>query len=113
MNKKEEGFATIFVIFLSIILIFLTTSLIILLSILYTKNQAQNSAENLALNAVFNNSCEILDNKILNNAEVISCEIFPDYIEVKSFKKFNQSQLNILSKLGIYTEGIIAKARAN
>ena len=113
MNKKEDGFATIFVIFLSIILIFLTTSLIIFLSILYTKNQAQNSAENLALNAVFTNSCEILDNKILNNAEVISCERFPNYIEVKSFKKFSESQLNILSKLGIYTEGIIAKARAS
>jgi hypothetical protein len=47
-----------------------------------------------------------------NDAEILTCNINPDYVYIETFSKFNNAQVSLFNQLGINDDGVIGKAKA-
>lgn len=111
--KKQEGFATVFSLFMSIILISFCSTLVIVASVLKVKHVANHAAEEAALVMASTFSCERAQEIALaNNAELRTCEKEDDFVYIETFTRFKSSQLSIFNKLQIFDEGLIGRAKA-
>ncbi len=110
---NEKGFATISVIYLSIILIFITYILVSILSIFYNQNVVQNSADQVAISLAINKECSSLNRLlILNKVSLEECEVNEDSVRVKVKKVLSENIYNNLFKLGLNLREITAISRA-
>ena len=110
---NEKGFATISVIYLSIILIFMTYILVSILSIFYNQNVVQNSADQVSISLAINKDCKRLNRLlILNRVSLEECEVNEDSVKVKVKKVLSENIYNNLFKLGLNLREITAISRA-
>ncbi len=110
---NEKGFATISVIYLSIILIFVTYILVSILSIFYNQNVVQNSADQVSISLAINKDCISLNRLlILNKVSLEECEVNEDSVKVKVKKVLSENIYNNLFKLGLNLREITAISRA-
>jgi len=111
--KNEKGFATIFSLFLSLLLIIFCATFVIVASVLSVKHKANHAAEEAALITASTMDC-VSANDIAeaNDAEVLTCKIKADHIYIETFSRFNSVQISLFDKLGINDDGVIGKAKA-
>jgi secretion/DNA translocation related TadE-like protein len=111
--KEEKGFATVFSIFMSMLLFSLCSAFVIVASVLSVKHTANHAAEEAALVAASTLDCvkaqELVES---NSAELVVCNLESDFVHVETYAGFKPSQIAVFSKLGINDEGVIGKARA-
>jgi hypothetical protein len=111
--KNEKGFATVFSLFMSLLLFSFCSTFVIVASVLSVKHKANHAAEEAALI-----TASILDcNRAIriakaNDADILTCEINPDNVYIETFSKFNNAQVSLFNQLGINDDGVIGKAKA-
>jgi Flp pilus assembly protein TadG len=109
--KNEKGFATVFSLFMSLLLFSFCSTFVIVASVLSVKHKANHAAEEAALITASTLDCERASEiAIANDAEILTCNINPVYIE--TFSKFNNAQVSLFNQLGINDDGVIGKAKA-
>jgi secretion/DNA translocation related TadE-like protein len=111
--KNEKGFATVFSIFMSLLLFSLCGAFVIVASVLSAKHTANHAAEEAALVSAITLDCtraqEIAE---ANNAELTVCNLENDFVYVETFARFKSSQMAVFSKLGINDNGVTGRAKA-
>jgi hypothetical protein len=111
--EKEKGFATVFSIFMSLLLFSFCGTFVIVASVLSVKHTANHAAEEAALVLASTLDCvkaqEIAES---NNAELFVCNLENDFVYVETFVRFKSSQLLVFSKLGINDDGSTGRAKA-
>jgi len=111
--KNEKGFATVFSLFMSLLLFSFCSTFVIVASVLSVKHKANHAAEEAALITASTLDCErASEMAIANDAEILTCEINTDYVYIETFSKFNNSQIALFNQLGINDDGVIGKAKA-
>jgi cell division protein FtsX len=111
---NEKGFATISVIYLTIILLTVTYVLISISSIFYNQNLAQNSADQVSIKLALTKDCNSLDRLlILNKVELEECEVSKDSVKVKVKKILDENVYTNLFKLGLNLREITAISKAS
>jgi len=111
--KNEKGFATVFSLFMSLLLFSFCSTFVIVASVLSVKHKANHAAEEAALIAASTLDCERASEKaIANDAEILTCNINPDHIYIETLSRFNNSQIALFNQLGINDDGVIGKAKA-
>ena len=111
--KNQNGFTTVFSLFMSLLLFSFCATFVIVASVLSVKHKANHAAEEAALITASTFDCDRAGEiAVANNAEILTCEIKTDYVYVETFSRFNNSQIILFTKLGIYDEGVIGKAKA-
>jgi secretion/DNA translocation related TadE-like protein len=111
--KNEKGFATIFSIFMSLLLFSLCGAFVIVASVLSVKHTANHAAEEAALVLASTSDCaraqELAES---NNAELVVCNLENDFVYIETFVRFKPSQIEVFSKLGINDDGVTGRAKA-
>ncbi len=111
--KNEKGFATVFSLFMSLLLFSFCSSFVIVASILSVKHKANHAAEEAALITASTLDCERASEiAIANDAEILTCNINPNYVYIETFSKFNNAQVSLFNQLGINDDAVIGKAKA-
>jgi secretion/DNA translocation related TadE-like protein len=111
--KNEKGFATIFSLFLSLLLFSFCATFVIVASVLSVKHKANHAAEEAALITASNLDCNrAIEIAKANDAEILTCEINPDNVYIETFSRFNNAQVSLFNQLGINDDGVIGKAKA-
>ena len=111
--KNQNGFATVFSLFMSLLLFSFCATFVIVASVLSVKHKANHAAEEAALITASTFDCDRASEIVVANvAEMLTCEIKTDHVYVETFSRFNNSQIILFNKLGIYDEGVIGKAKA-
>jgi hypothetical protein len=111
--KNEKGFATVFSLFMSLLLFSFCSTFVIVASILSVKHKVNHAAEEAALITASTFDCNsATDIAQANDAEVLTCNINPDYVYVETISKFNNVQIALFNQLGINDDGVIGKAKA-
>jgi gamma-glutamylcysteine synthetase len=111
--KNEKGFATVFSLFMSLLLFSFCSTFVIVASVLSVKHKAINAAEEAALITASTFDCErASEMAIANDAEILTCNINSDYVYIETFSRFNNSQIALFNQLGINDDGVIGKAKA-
>jgi hypothetical protein len=111
--KSERGFATVFSIFMSLLLFSFCGAFLIVASVLSVKHTANYAAEEAAL--VLASTLDCVKAQYIaeaNKAEIIVCNIENDYVYVETFARFKPSQIEVFSKLGINVDGVTGRAKA-
>jgi hypothetical protein len=110
---KEKGFATIFSIFMSLLLFSFCGAFVSVASILSIKHTANHAAEEAALVLASTLDCvkaqEIAES---NKAELVVCNLENDFVYIETFARFKPSQIAVFSKLGINDNGVTGRAKA-
>jgi hypothetical protein len=110
--KNEKGFATVFSLFMSLLLFSFCSTFVIVASVLSVKHKANHAAEEAALITASTLDCErAIDMAKANDAEILTCNINPDYVYIETFSKFNNAQVSLFNQLGINDDGVIGKAK--
>ena len=111
--KNEKGFATVFSLFMSMLLFGFCSTFVIVTSVLIVKHKANHAAEEAALIAASTMDCgrasEIAQ---ANDAEILTCNINTDHVYIETFSRFNNAQVSLFKQLGINDDGVIGKAKA-
>jgi hypothetical protein len=111
--KSERGFATVFSIFMSLLLFSFCGTFVIVASVLSVKHTANYAAEEAALVLAGTLDCvkaqELAES---NNAELVICNLESDFVYVETFARFKPSQMAVFSKLGINDKGVKGRAKA-
>ena len=111
--KEEKGFATVFSIFMSMLLFSLCGAFVIVASVLSVKHTANHAAEEAALVLAGTLDCvEAQEIAESNNAELTVCNLENDFVYVETFARFKPSQISVFSKLGINDKGVTGRAKA-
>jgi hypothetical protein len=111
--KNEKGFATIFSIFMSLLLFSLCGAFVIVATVLSAKHTANHAAEEAALVVASTLDCvEAQDLAESNNAELVVCNLESDFVYVETFARFKPSQIAVFSKIGINEDGVTGRAKA-
>ena len=111
--KNEKGFATVFSLFMSLLLFSFCSTFVILASVLSVKHKANHAAEEAALITASALDCNrAIGIAIANDAEILTCNINPDYVYIETFAKLTSSQKEIFSKLGINDDVVKGLAKA-
>ena len=111
--EKEKGFATVFSIFMSLLLFSFCGAFVIVASVLGVKHTANHAAEEAALVLASTQDCvKAQDIAKSNKAELIVCNLENDFVYIETFAKFKPSQTAIFSKLGINDDGVTGRAKA-
>ena len=111
--KNEKGFATVFSLFMSLLLFSFCSTFVIVASVLSVKHKANHAAEEAALITASTLDCErASEMAIANDAEILTCNISPDYVYIETFSKFNYAQVSLFKQLGFNDDGVIGKAKA-
>ena len=112
--EKEKGFATIFSLFMSLLLFSFCGAFVIVASVLNIKHTANHAAEEAALVLASTLDCvKAQDIAGANKAELVVCNLENDYVYVETFARFKTSQIAVFSKLGIQDDGVTGRAKAN
>ena len=112
--KNETGFATVFSLFMSLLLFSFCSTFVIVASVLSVKHKANRAAEEAALITASTLDCNrAIEIANANDAEIITCDLNPDHVYIETFSRFNKAQIALLSQLGINDDGVkgIAKAK--
>jgi hypothetical protein len=111
--KNEKGFATVFSIFMSLLLFSFCGAFVIVASVLSVKHTANHAAEEAALVLASTLNCvkaqELAES---NNAELVVCNLESDFVYIETFARFNPLQMTVFSKLGINDNGVTGRAKA-
>ena len=111
--KNEKGFATVFSLFMSLLLFSFCSTFVIMASVLSVKHKANHAAEEAALITASTRDCErAIDMTKANDAEILTCNINSDYVYIETLSRFNNSQIALFNQLGINDDGVIGKAKA-
>ena len=111
--KEEKGFATIFSIFMSMLLFSFCGAFVIVASVLSLKHTANHAAEEAALVLAGTLDCvKAQDIAGSNKAELVVCNLENDFVYVETFARFKPSQIEVFSKLGITDDGVTGRAKA-
>jgi len=111
--KNEKGFATVFSLFMSLLLFSFCSTYLIVASVLSVKHKAKHAAEEAALITASTLDCNrAIEIAKANEAEILTCEIHPDHVYIETFSKFNNAQVSLFKQLGINDDGVIGKAKA-
>ena len=111
--KNEKGFATVFSLIMSLLLFSFCSTFVFVASVLSVKHKANHAAEEAALITASTIDCERASEiAIANDAEILTCNINPDYVYIETFSKFNNAQVSLFNQLGINEDGVIGKAKA-
>ena len=112
--EKEKGFATVFSLFMSLLLFSFCGAFVIVASVLNIKHTANHAAEEAALVLASTLDCvKAQDIAGANKAELVVCNLENDYVYVETFARFKTSQIAVFSKLGIQDDGVTGRAKAN
>jgi gamma-glutamylcysteine synthetase len=111
--KNQNGFATIFSLFMSLLLFSVCATFVIVASVLSVKHKANHAAEEAALITASTMDCiratEIAE---ANEAEILTCNINTDHVYIETLSRFNNAQVSMFKQLGISDNGVIGKAKA-
>jgi predicted peptidase len=111
--KNEKGFATVFSLFMSLLLFSFCSTFVIVASVLSVKHKANHAAEEAALITASTLDCNrAIGIAKANDAEILNCEINPDNVYIETFSRFNNAQVALFNQLGINDDGVIGKAKA-
>jgi hypothetical protein len=111
--KNEKGFATIFSLFMSMLLFSFCSTFVIVASVLSVEHTANHSAEEAALVLASTLDCvEAQELAESNNAELVVCNLESDFVYIETFARFKTSQIAVFSKLGINDDGVTGRAKA-
>ena len=111
--KNEKGFATVFSLFMSLMLFSFCSTFVIVASVLSVKHKANHAAEEAALITASNLDCNrAIEIAKANDAEILTCEINTDHVYIETFSRFNSAQVSLFNQLGINDDGVIGKAKA-
>jgi predicted peptidase len=111
--KNQNGFATVFSLFMTLILVSFCSTFVIVASVLSVKHKANHAAEEAALITAKTHDCtRALDIALANGAEILTCNINPDFVYIETFSKFNNAQLILFENLGINEDGVKGMAKA-
>jgi hypothetical protein len=111
--KNQNGFATVFSLFMSLLLFSFCATFVIVASVLSVKHKANHAAEEAALITASTQDCSsAIDITQANSAEILTCNINADHVYIETFSRFNNAQISLFKQLGINDEGVIGKAKA-
>ena len=111
--KNQKGFATIFSLFMSLLLFSFCATFVIVSSVLSVKHKANHAAEEAALITASTLDCNsVTDIAQANDAEVLTCNIYTDHVYIETFSRFNYAQISLFKQLGIHEDGVMGKAKA-
>ncbi len=111
--KNEKGFATVFSLFMSLLLFSFCATFVIVASVLSVKHKANHAAEEAALITASTLDCNrAIEIAKVNDTEILTCEINPDHVYIETFSRFNNAQVSLFKQLGINDDGVIGKAKA-
>ena len=111
--KNQNGFATIFSLFMSLLLFSFCATFVIVASVLSVKHKANHAAEEAALITASTLDCNSAnDIAQANDADVLACNINADHVYIETFSRFNSAQVSLFKQLGINDDGVIGKAKA-
>ena len=110
---NEKGFATISMLYLSIIFIFITYFIVSISSIIYNQNLTQNAADQVSIKLALTKDCNSLNNILsLNEVVLEKCESRENEVEVKVKKILDLRIYENLSKLGLNLRELTATSKA-
>jgi secretion/DNA translocation related TadE-like protein len=111
--KNEKGFASVFLIFMSMLLFSFCGAIVILASVLSIKHKANHAAEEAALVTASSLDCNTAQKLAeSNNAEMTVCNLEKNFVYVETFARFKPLQITVFSILGINHEGVKGRAKA-
>ena len=111
--KNQNGFATVFSLFMSLLLFSFCATFVIVASVLSVKHKANHAAEEAALITASTTDCiRAIEIAEANEAEILTCNINSDYVYIETFSRFNNAQVSLFNQLGISDNGVIGKAKA-
>jgi hypothetical protein len=111
--ENAKGFATVFSIFMSLLLFSFCGAFVIVASVLSVKHTANHAAEEAALVLASTLDCvKAQDIAEANKAELVVCNLENDFVYLETFTRFKPSQIEVFSKLGINDEGVTGRAKA-
>ena len=111
--KNQKGFATIFSLFMSLLLFSFCATFVIVASVLSVKHKANHAAEEAALITASTLDCSsAVDIAQANGAEILNCNINADHVYIETISRFNNAQISLFKQLGINDDGVIGKAKA-
>ena len=111
--KNEKGFATVFSLFMSLMLLSFCTTFVIVASVLSVKHKANYAAEEAALITASTFDCnQAIEIATANDAQILTCNINADHVYLETFARFNNAQISLFNQLGINDDGVIGKAKA-
>ena len=111
--KNQNGFATVFSLFMSLLLFSFCATFVIVASVLSVKHKANHAAEEAALITASTMDCiRAIEIAKANEAEILTCNINSDYVYIETFSRFNNAQVSLFNQLGISDNGVIGKAKA-
>ena len=111
--KNQKGFATVFSLFMSLLLFSFCATFVIVASVLSVKHKANHAAEEAALITASTMDCiRAIEIAEANEAEILTCNINSDYVYIETFSRFNNAQVSLFNQLGISDNGVIGKAKA-
>ena len=111
--KNEKGFATVFSLFMSLLLFSFCSTFVIVASVMSVKHKANHAAEEAALITASTFDCErAFEMARANGAEILTCDINANHVYIETFSKFNNAQVSLFNQLGIDDDGVIGKAKS-
>ena len=111
--EEDKGFATVFSIFMSLLLFSFCGAFVIVASVLNIKHTANHAAEEATLVLASTQDCvKAQEMAEANKAELVICNFENDFVYVETFARFKPSQMIVFSKLGINDDGVTGKAKA-
>ena len=111
--KNQNGFATVFSLFMSLLLLSFCFTFVLVASVLSVKHKAKHAAEEAALITASTLDCNrAIEQANSNSAELITCKLNSDFVYIETFTKFNSIQIKVFSNLGIDDYGVKGSAKA-
>ena len=111
--KNQKGFATVFSLFMSLLLFSFCATFVIVASVLSVKHKANHAAEEAALITASTMDCiRAIEIAKANEAEILTCNINTDHVYIETFYRLNNAQVSLFKQLGISDNGVIGKAKA-
>jgi hypothetical protein len=88
--KNEKGFATVFSLFMSLLLFSFCSTFVIVATVLSVKHKANHAAEEAALLTASTLDCErAIEIAKANDSEILTCSLNPDHVYIETFSESN------------------------
>ena len=111
--EKERGFATVFSIFMSLLLFSFCGAFVIVASVLNVKHTANHAAEEATLVLASTQDCvKAQEMAEANKAELVICNFENDFVYVETFARFKPSQIAVFSKWGINDDVVTGRSKS-
>jgi hypothetical protein len=111
--KNEKGFATVFSLFMSLLLFSFCSTFVIVASVLSVKHKANHAAEEAALITASTLDCNrAIEIAKANDSEILTCEINSDYVYIETFSEFNSCSSFTHTFINFCDKKFIGRAKA-